>query len=133
MIRLLIRTVVFLGATAIGLLIAGLVVENMSIGWRGFIAAVVIVAILQSVLSAWFTKIARDKAPVLTGAAGLLSTYVGLLVATFLVNDLTISGLSTWLIATVITWLGTLLGALILPPLLAKRAVKRVRDGRNQD
>lgn len=132
MIRLLIRTAVFLGATAIGLLIANLVIDDMSLGWRGYVTAVVIVAVLQSVLAAWFTKIARDKAPVLTGAAGLLSTFVGLLVANLVVDDLTVTGVSTWFLATVVTWLGTLLGALLLPLFLTKRAVKRVRDGRDR-
>ncbi|QIK82458.1 hypothetical protein [Sanguibacter sp. HDW7] len=132
MIRLLIRMVVFLGATAIGLLIANLTVSDMRVGWRGCVIAVVIVAVLQSVLAAWFTKIARDKAPVLTGAAGLLSTFLGLLTASLLVDDLTISGVNTWFLATVVTWLGTLLGALLLPTLLARRAVKRVRAGRDQ-
>jgi len=132
MIRLLVRTVVFLGATAIGLLVAHLTVDRLHVGWRGFLVAVVIVAVLQSVLAAWLTKIARDRAPVLTGAAGLLSTFVGLVVANLVVDDLTVDGLRTWFLATVVTWLGTLLGALVLPPLLARRAVKRVRDGREQ-
>lgn len=133
MVRLLVRLVVFLGATALGLIIAGVLVDGLSVGWRGFVIAVVIIAVLQSVLAAWFTKIARAKAPVLTGAAGLLSTFVGLLVATLLVEDLRVDGVSAWFLATVVTWLGTLLGALLLPPLLARRAIKEVRDRRGQD
>ena len=132
MVRLLVRLVVFLGATALGLIIAGVLVDGLSVGWRGFVIAVVIIAVLQSVLAAWFTKIARAKAPVLTGAAGLLSTFVGLLVATLLVEDLRVDGVSAWFLATVVTWLGTLLGALLLPPLLARRAIKEVRDRRGQ-
>lgn len=101
-----------------GLLAAALIVDDLNIGWRSFLGVVVVVAVLQAILAAWLSRIARDKAPALTGAVGLASTFLGLFVANLAFNDLRISGVATWLAAAAITWIGTLLGAVLLPPLL---------------
>lgn len=132
MSRLVIRIVVFLGATALGLLAAAFIVDDLSIGWRSFLGVVVVVAILQAVLAAWLSKVARDKAPALTGAVGLASTFIGLFMANLVFNDLRISGVATWLAAAVITWIGTLLGAVLLPPLL-NRMTNGTAKPRNGD
>lgn len=57
MVRLLVRLVVFLGATALGLVIAGVLVDGLSAGWRGFVVAVVIIAALQSVLAVFYVPL----------------------------------------------------------------------------
>jgi Flp pilus assembly protein TadB len=48
---------------------------------------------------------------------------------TALVSDgLQITGLSTWVLATIIVWLAALIAGLILPLILVKRAVSDRRD-----
>ncbi len=63
MVRLLVRLVVFLGATALGLVVAGALVDGLSVGWRGFVVAVVIIAALQSVLAVFYVRPVASLGP----------------------------------------------------------------------
>lgn len=120
MIRFLVRAVVFLVSAAVGLLVAAAVVDGVSVGSSGLIAAVVVFAVLQSVLAPFFAKVAARNAPALLGGIGLVSTFVALLAATTITDSLSITGGAvTWLAATVVVWLATALATLALPVLLA--------------
>jgi hypothetical protein len=120
MIRFLVRAVVFLVSAAVGLLVAGAVVDGVSVGASGLIATVVVFAVLQSVLAPFFAKVAARNAPAFLGGIGLVSTFVALLAATTLTESLTITGGAvTWLAATVVVWMATALATLALPVLLA--------------
>jgi hypothetical protein len=120
MIRFLVRAVVFLVSAAVGLLVAAAVVDGVSVGASGLVAAVVVFAVLQSVLAPFFAKVAARNAPAFLGGIGLVSTFVALLAATALTDSLTITGGAvTWLAATVVVWLATALATLALPVLLA--------------
>jgi hypothetical protein len=70
---LLVNLVVFLGSAAIGLLIAAVVLDNLSFTATSFIVDVVIFAGLQLVLSRLIPR------HVVLGAVGLASTFVALL------------------------------------------------------
>jgi len=61
-IRLLLRTAVFLGSAAIGLLVAAWLVPGVSVRPAGFIVAVVIFAAAQAILSPFFLKMASRYA-----------------------------------------------------------------------
>jgi len=127
MIRFLIRTGIFLASAALGIWVASLILDDFKVELSGFIVAVIIFALLQSILAPWIVSITRDHASALTGAAGLLSTFIALLVATLVGDGLSISGVSTWVLGTVIVWLVTMLGALLLPLVLVKKAVRESR------
>lgn len=131
MVRALLRAVVFLGSAALGLYVASLVVPEMSLDWRSFVVVVVVFAVLQSVIAPFITKVAIRGASALVGAAGLLSTVVALLITAAWLDGLTISGgVGTWLYASVVVWLVTVLGALLLPLLLVKRGARAARESR---
>jgi hypothetical protein len=120
MIRFLVRAVVFLVSAAVGLFVAAAVVDGVSVGASGLIAAVVVFAVLQSVLAPFFAKVAARNAPAFLGGIGLVSTFVALLAATAITDSLSITGGAvTWLAATVVVWLATALATLALPVLLA--------------
>ena len=120
MIRMLVRAVVFLVSAAIGLLVAGGVVDGVSVGVAGLNAAGVVFAVLQSVLAPFLAKVAARNAPAFLGGIGLVSTFVALRVASRLTDALTITGGAvTWLAATVVVWLATAVATLALPVLLA--------------
>lgn len=120
MIRFLVRAVVFLVSAAVGLLVAAAVVDGVSVGASGLVAAVVVFAVLQSVLAPFFAKVAARNAPAFLGGIGLVSTFVALLAATTITDSLSImGGAVTWLAATVVVWLATALATLALPVLLA--------------
>lgn len=122
MIRLLIRTGIFLASSAVGLLVAALVLPDFTIEARAFILTVVIFAVLQAVLSPFIFKVAARNASALLGAVGLISTFLALVI-TNLFGGMSIVGAQTWLFATLIIWLVTMLATLLLPLLLVKRVV----------
>lgn len=120
MIRMLVRAVVFLVSAAVGLLVAAAVVDGVAVSAAGLLVAVVVFAVLQSVLAPFLAKVAARNAPAFLGGIGLVSTFVALLAASSLTNALTISGgVGTWVAATVVVWLATAVATLALPVLLA--------------
>jgi hypothetical protein len=129
-IRFLVRAAIFFVSTAIGLLIAKLVLDDMSIDATAFLVVVVIVAVLQATLAPFIAKTTARNAPALLGAAGLISTFIALVVANVVVDGLTITGAMTWILATLIVWLVTMIAAFLLPVILVKAGVSSARQRR---
>ena len=123
MLRFLIRVVIFLASSAVGLLVADIVLADFSIDARSFVIDVVIFAVLQSILSPFIFKAAASSAPAILGGVGLVSTFIALLITELVSSGFTITGAKTWLFATLIVWIVTMLATLLLPLLLVKRAV----------
>ncbi|MEP9414193.1 hypothetical protein ABLE92_07540 [Gordonia sp. VNQ95] len=130
MIRILIRTLVYLISAAIGLLVATAVLDDMTIHWAGFLLALVIFAAAQLILGPFITKFVAKNAEALLGGVGLVSTFVALLLTQLLpVSDgISITGIPTWIAATVIVWLVTALATLFVPFLLAKAGIREARE-----
>jgi hypothetical protein len=115
-IRLLLRAVVFLASAAIGLIVASLVLDDVTVTTEGFFLVVVIFAVIQSVISPFLARVAAKNATALLGGVGLLATFVALLVVTLWGDAVTIDGgVGTWIAATVIVWLATALATMLLP------------------
>lgn len=131
MIMFLLRAVVFLVSAAIGLIAADLILDGFRIDWSdwwGFVLAIVIFAVLQSVLAPWLARVAQRNAPALLGGIGIVSTFVALLVVVLIPGaGLTISGALAWVLAPVIVWIVTALATLFLPMLLIKKKVAERR------
>ena len=121
MIRFLLRTAVFLGSAAIGLLVAAWLVPGVSVRPAGFIVAVVIFAAAQAILSPFFLKMASRYASAFIGGIGLVSTLASLILASVFTHGLSIRGLGSWVAATVVVWLVTALATLLLPMLVIKQ------------
>lgn len=129
MVRLLLRAVVFLGSAALGLLAAWLILRpEFAISASGFAVAVVVFALAQSVLAPFIAKMANRYAPAFLGGIGLLSTFVALLLATLIGHGLSISGVATWVLASLIVWLVTALATFALPALVLKQKLGGQRD-----
>lgn len=67
----------------------------------------------------------------LLGATGLVSTFVALLVAELISDGFTITGADTWLFATLIVWITTMLATLLLPIILVKMGIENARERRS--
>ena len=120
---LLLRSVVFLASSAIGLLIAAWLVKGVSVRIAGFIVAVVVFAVAQAILAPFIAKMANRYASALLGGIGLVSTLVALVLASVLTDGLTIRGLGSWVAATVLVWLVSAVATMVLPMLLIKKKV----------
>jgi len=127
MIRFLIRTAIFIGSSALGLWLTSLIVDGFHVKAEGFLVAVLVFAVLQSILSPFFLKATARNASALTGAVGLISTFVALLVAPAVNGSITIAGPKAWLFGTILVWLVTMLATLLLPVLLVKDRVEKNR------
>lgn len=123
MIRFLLRIAIFLGSSAIGLLVAAWLVPGVSVSAWGFITAVVIFAVAQSILSPFFLKMASRYASAFLGGIGLVSTLVALVLASALTQGLSIRGIGSWIAATVVVWLVTAVATVVLPALFLKKKV----------
>ncbi|MGB9347879.1 MAG: phage holin family protein [Ilumatobacteraceae bacterium] len=122
MIRLLLRIVISLLGNALGLWVASLILDDMSLSASGFVIAVVIFTVLTAVLQPLITKMAVQNAPALQGSSALVTTFLSLVITTLLTDGLSIDGVSTWIFATVIVWFFTMIAAWILPIFLLKEA-----------
>lgn len=127
MIRLLIRTALFLASAAIGLVVAATLIDDMTVTSNGFLAVVLIYAVAQSVLTPFIAKIAAANAPAFLGGSALVSSFVALLLASFLGTALEIRGIGSWVAATVLVWLVTAIASLLLPWVLVKTGLEKAR------
>jgi putative membrane protein len=127
MIRMLIRIGIHLLANAVGLIVAAWILDGMTITGPAFVIAVVIFTAVEVVADPLVTKIAIRSVPALRGGVALVTTFLGLLITTWLSSGLQISGVSTWVLATLIVWLAALVATLILPVLLVRKAVDERR------
>jgi Mycobacterial 4 TMS phage holin, superfamily IV len=120
-IRFLLRTAVFLGSSAIGLLVAAWLIPGVSVSVAGFITAVVIFSVAQAILSPFFLKMASRYASAFLGGIGLVSTLAALILASVFTHGISIRGVGSWIAATVVVWVVTALATLLLPVLVIKK------------
>ncbi len=133
MVMFLLRAAIFLASAALGLIVADLVLDGFSIQWSsplGFILAIVIFAVLQSVLAPWLARVAQRNAPAFLGGIGIVSTFVALVVVALIPG----AGLTigtpwwTWIVAPVIVWIVTALATWLLPAVFIKKKVADRRE-----
>lgn len=134
MITFLFRALMYVVSAGLGLIVADLVLDGFQIQWDrwwGFVVCILIFAILQSVLSPWVSRIADRYAPVLMGGIGIFSTLIALIVVVLLpIGGLRIVDLAGWLLGSVIVWLITALGSVLLPLVFLRKKVDKVRSRR---
>jgi len=127
-IRFLVRAAIFFASSAVGLVVANALLDGMTIdSLTSFLWVVVIFTVLQSLFAPFLTKVTARNASALVGAVGLLSTFLALLVAATISDGLSIDGASTWLYASLIVWLVTMLATLLIPVILVKMGVEAAR------
>ena len=96
-----------------------------SIEWSAFIMAVAIFTLVEVLAEPLLTKIALGSVPALRGSVALIATFVGLLVTDLVSDGLNIVGATTWILATIIVWLGGLLAGIILPMIFLEEGRRR--------
>lgn len=126
MIRFLVNTAVFMTAAAIGLVVADIVLDSLSVSYPiGFVEASLLFGLLSAVLAPAFDKVARDNSTILTAGVGFFTALVSLFLTATLLGQLTVDGLTTWLVAALIIWLASMAAGFILKVTVAKRFLER--------
>ncbi|MEZ5094030.1 hypothetical protein [Nocardioides sp.] len=128
MVRMLIGLLIVL-SNALGLIVAALVLgDRMELSASAFIVAVVVFTVVYAIAQPFLTQMAMTKVPALRGGVALIATLVALLITAAVSDGLSITGVTTWILATLIVWVVSLIGALLLPLVLVKKAVEERRD-----
>ena len=100
--RLLLNLVVFLGSAAIGLLIAAVVLDNFPSPRRRHRRR-------GDLRRASTGAVQTHSEARVLGAVGLASTFVALLLTNLISSGLAIKEVGTWILATLIVWVVTML------------------------
>jgi hypothetical protein len=126
--RFLLSTLAYLIANAVGLLVAVFLLPGFSINVLGFVAAVAIFSLVQTLVGPLLGKIASKRFPQVMGGIALVTIFVGLFVTDIVMPGMEIGGISNWLAATLLVWLGSLLASILLPIYVFKQLNDRARN-----
>jgi uncharacterized membrane protein YvlD (DUF360 family) len=127
-IRFLISTVAYLAANAVGLLIAVLLLPGFQIDPLAFLVAVAVFSLVQSILGPLITKLSFKSFPQLMGGIALVTIFVGLFVTELIMDGMQIGGISNWLAATLLVWVGSLIASILLPIYVFKQLVDKSKN-----
>ena len=124
MIRFLLGVATNLVLAALALLIADWLLADVTLQLGGFLVAVAIFTLAQSILGPFVFNMARKYASALLGGVGLVSTFLALWVATLFSGGIQISG-TGWVLAPLIVWIITALGEWIILGIFVERYLKK--------
>ncbi|MCX7299794.1 MAG: hypothetical protein NTX73_05335 [Rhodobacterales bacterium] len=116
MIRLALTVIATIIANAVGLLLAAFILRpTFVIDPMSFIITLLIFTGVMVLTGPLVTKIAITSMPQIRGAIALVTAFIGLKVTDWLTTGMDIGGVSNWLAATLLVWLGSLLAEILLP------------------
>ena len=123
MIRFIVRTAIVLLGNAVGLIVASLVLDDFSIDVTGFVVSLIIFTVSVALMTPFLASTMRrnQSSSSAMGGVALISTFVALLITDIFTDGVSISGIGTWIGATVVVWVGSLLAVFILPYLGLKK------------
>ncbi len=127
MLRLIVSIIIRLVANGLGLIVAAVVLDDMTLTAAAFFIDVVIFTIVVMIAQPVVQKAALKHSEALMGSSALVAAFVALVITAWLSDGLQISGAVTWLLATVIVWAASLLAGVLLPVIFVKRTVQEAR------
>jgi len=117
----MIRLGLLLVGNAIGLWIASLILDDdMRLSGLAFVLAVAIFTVLVAILVPLVSKAAERWADFLSGASALIATGLALLLTSLFSDGLSIDGIGTWVLATLIVWAAAAIVGIVLVRAFAK-------------
>ena len=124
MLRLIALVVLELLANSIGLAAAYWILRpDFTIDWVGFLMVVGLFTAVRFVLAPLMMKLSMLYTRAFMGGSALVTIFVALLATSFLSNHLTITGVTTWVFATLIVWLFGVAAMLLLPLVIFKKTL----------
>lgn len=118
--KLLIGIGVQLGSSAVAIIVAALILPGFQLRFSGFLTAVIVFTIAQSLLENLASRLGQKFAPAWVGLASLVSTFFALVIANLFRDGTSIRGFFTWILATVIVWGITALCGVLIPKYVLK-------------
>ena len=126
--RLIASAVVALATSAIALLVASILLDGFTVSTLTFPVEVVLFAAILLVSRAAVETLIDKNVHILSSFVGLIGAWVALLVTDLVSDGLNIDGLKTWVLATLIVWLGMIVADLLIGRALFRRITGRERD-----
>ena len=130
MLRFLASTVITLAANAIGLLVAAVALSGFEVNAVGFIVSVGLFTLVEVLFEPFIISMALRYVPALRGGIALVTTVVGLLAVVTFTDGIQIDGFTTWLFAPLIIWLTVVVATLVLPLVMFKKTLSKVKENR---
>jgi hypothetical protein len=124
-VRLVAVTVLALLGNAIGIVVAAAILDDMTLDFPALALDVVVFTLTFVIIQPLTIKTALRHSSALAGGSALLATLIALVVTDVLSDGLSISGVTTWLLATVIVWFVAVLAGVLLPMVMFKKALGR--------
>lgn len=115
MIRLVLSILATIIANAVGLLLATALLPGFTIDAVSFAVVLLVFTGVMILTGPLVTKIAITSMPQIRGSISLVSVFFGLKVTEWLMPGFDMGGLSNWLAATLLVWLGSLIAEILLP------------------
>ena len=117
----LIRLVLALAAHGVLLMIAALLLDKFNLTFVGWIIGTVLFTVFTMLLRGVMTALARKYVSAATFLGGVALVWVGLLLTELVTSSaqFSIEGVGTWIYATLIVWLGTVIYGLVDDRLIA--------------
>ena len=115
MVRLALSILSTIIANAVGLLLAASLLTGFHIDAVSFVVVLLVFTGVMVLTGPLVTKIAVTSLPQIRGSISLVSAFLGLKVTEWLMPGFDIGGLSNWLAATLLVWLGSLAAEILLP------------------
>jgi uncharacterized membrane protein YvlD (DUF360 family) len=129
MVRFLVNLCVYMLAAAIGLVVADVLLDSVSISYpTAFITAALLFGLIQALISPLLAQVTERNASALTGGVGIISALIALIITATINSGLSITGLSGWILAAVVVWLASMIAGFLLGLVVAKKVIKEVRD-----
>lgn len=128
MIRFLAQTALTIIANGIGLLAAATFLDGFSIDLVSFVIAVLFFTVVTVVLGPLIFKTAVANANYLVGGIALVTILVGLLLTDWFSDGISIDGVGTFILATLIVWIFSVLASVVLPLFLFKSVISGQKE-----
>ena len=133
MLRFLAQTVLTLLGNAIGLLTASWLLPDFNLSISGLIWSVIFFTVAQIVLAPFIFKMAVDYMPAFRGGVALVTILVVLVLTSLFTGGLEIGGIMTWVLAPLVIWLTTILAGVVLPLVLFKKTLGKVKGAASKN
>jgi len=123
----IISALLYVVANAVGLLIAKLVIPGFQIDLWSFTLVVIVFSAILAVLSPLIRNFSESNAKPLMGGIALVSIAVCLFLTNLIMSGMDMGGVTNWIAATVLVWIGSLAATALLPQ-VTKHAKKYYDD-----
>ena len=132
LVRWTIRLLSSLIGIAAGLIISDATLSNFHISVEGVVVATMVFWVVHIVVSFLALRVLiRQPSIAMAGLLAVASTIISLVIVSFIVSSMKVTGFSTYVLATLIIWATTAIGDIVGQRMIRARRIDRQIDRRS--